>query len=318
MQHGTRVWGGWLRAGMIGAVAAMVVGGPAPHKAEANVPPEGEGPLASDVLGDLQLYYVQEGDTMLDIAMRYRIGYVELLAANPDVDPWLLPKGSVLVLPEKHLLPKDAGPGIMVNLGDLRVYYFPPDGGAPQSWPISVGREAYETPIGIERVTELTKNPTWIPTKSYHADNPGTPYSFPPGPDNPLGDYRIRVGWDGYAIHGTNKPEGLGRRVSRGCVRMYPADVEQFFQMLKVGVPVAITDQPVKFGWIDNELYMEVHPFGDEIDQIEFREPIQKQEIANLDEQVFEAAGKEIGRVDWAAVYRTVDERRGIPVRVTR
>ncbi len=270
------------------------------------------------LIGDLGLHYVRPGETFIDIIMGYGLGYVELRAANPNVDPWLPGDDAMLVLPTQHIVPKDAGPGILVNLGDLRIYYFPPEGGEIQSWPISTGREAYETPLGIETVTEKTENPTWVPTKNHRAEDPTVPAYVKPGPDNPLGSHRIRVGWDGYAIHGTNKPEGIGRRVSRGCVRLYPAHIQELFDIVKVGTPVAITNQPVKLGWLDGELYIEVHPFGDEIDQIEFSEPVERQDIEGLDEMVFEAAGRHVRRVNWNAVYAAATERRGIPVQITR
>ncbi len=274
-------------------------------------------PQTTGMVGSLSIHYVRPGDTMLDIAMRYRIGYVELRAANPDVDPWLPIEDTVLLLPEQHILPKDAGPGLLVNLGDLRLYFFPPDGGAPQSWPISTGREAYETPLGLQTVTEKTVNPTWVPTANHRSEDPTVPAYVPPGPDNPLGNRRIRVGWNGYAIHGTNKPEGIGRRVSRGCVRMYPTDVEEVFELVRVGMPVTITNQPVKLGWRDDNLYMEVHPFGDQADQVEYGDEVLPQPIGNVDDLVFDAAGVDIGRVNWDTVRAAVAERRGVPIRIT-
>ncbi len=271
-----------------------------------------------NMVGELSLHFVVEGETLLDVAMQYGLGFVELRSANPNVNAWAPEAGTPLVLPTQHILPVRAESGILVNTGDLRLYYFPADGGPVQTWPISTGREAYETPTGLQRVTELTKNPTWIPTANHRAEDPTVPRSVPPGPENPLGSHRIRVGWNGYAIHGTNRPNGIGRRVSRGCIRMYPEHVEDLFALSKVGMKVSITNQPAKFGWIGNDLYLEVHPSAEEVDLVELGKPLPRHGITNLRDLAFEAAGSQVGRIDWNAVFAAAEERRGIPVRVTR
>ncbi len=286
--------------------------------AQATVLNRSEPPKRFEATGDLGLHYVRNGEALLDIAMAYGLGFVELRAANPNIDPWLIKEGTAVILPTQQLLPQTAEPGILVNLGDLRLYYFPAKGGPVLSWPISTGREAYETPLGLQKVTEKTKNPTWIPTKAHRAEDPTVPAAVRPGPDNPLGKYRVRVGWNGYAIHGTNKPEGIGRRVSRGCIRMYPSDIEELFGLSKVGMKVTITNQPVKFGWIGNDLFIQVHPNEAEIDRLEDGLAMGEHTYDNLADLTFQAAGKQVGRVNWHAVYTAADERRGLPVRITR
>ncbi len=271
-----------------------------------------------EAVGELGLHYAGQQDTLLDIAMTYGLGFVELRAANPNLDPWLIDPGTPVILPTQHLLPHRAEWGILVNLGDLRLYYFPKNGGPVRSWPISTGREAYETPVGLQKVTELTRNPTWIPTKTHRSEDPTVPARVPPGPENPLGKFRVRVGWNGYAIHGTNKPEGIGRRVSRGCVRMYPAHIEALFELAKVGMPVAITRQPVKFGWIGDDLYVQAHPSEEEVDLLEQGKSMGAHTFENLSELAFQAAGRDIGRLNWNALRTAAEQRRGVPVRVTK
>ncbi len=271
-----------------------------------------------EATGELGLHYAKRGEALLDVAMQYGLGFVELRAANPEVDPWLMKEGTPIILPTQHLLPERAEWGILVNRGDLRLYYFPKKGGPVRSWPISTGREEYETPLGLQHVTELTRNPTWIPTAAHRKDDPTVPRRVPPGPENPLGKFRVRVGWNGYAIHGTNKPEGIGRRVSRGCIRMYPEHIEELFELAKVGMPVAISHQPVKFGWIGNELYVQIHPNKEEVDRLEDGKLMGAHQLNNLSELAFKAAGRQVGRVNWHALFTAADQRRGLPVRITK
>ncbi|MGF1457195.1 MAG: L,D-transpeptidase family protein [Alphaproteobacteria bacterium] len=271
-----------------------------------------------EATGELGLHYTKRGEALLDVAMNYGLGFVELRAANPEIDPWLIPEGTPIILPMQHLLPDRAEWGILVNRGDLRLYFFPKGNGPVRSWPISTGREEYETPLGLQHVTQLTRNPTWIPTATHRSEDPTVPSRVPPGPDNPLGKFRVRVGWDGYAIHGTNKPEGIGRRVSRGCIRMYPVHIEELFDLAKVGMPVAISHQPVKFGWIGDELYVQVHPSAEEIDRLESGQKMGPHKLDTLSELAFKAAGREVGRVNWHALFTAADQRRGLPVRITK
>jgi L,D-transpeptidase ErfK/SrfK len=269
------------------------------------------------VIGELVRHRVREGEILHDIARHYDVGFIELRAANPGVDAWAPREGQELLIPSAHLLPYDAGHRVVVNVGEMRLYFFGPEPGRVRSWPIGVGREAHQTPLGVIDVTELRPNPTWYPTPGQRADSPELPAAVPPGPNNPLGAYAIRVGWDGYNIHGTNKPESVGRLRSRGCIRLYPEDIETLFGLVKIGDSVRIADEPAKFGWIDNELYMEVSASGPQAAEIEMGRPVPDEPIEELETYVAYAAGPHMRRVDWGRVRTLVRERRGVPYQIT-
>ncbi len=280
-------------------------------------PALGATPGRAEVIGETGRHVVRAGETLQEIARARDVGFVELRAANPGVDPWIPRAGLELLIPSAHLLPYDANHRIVVNIADMRLYFFERDGSGVRSWPVGIGRQAHETPLGVLAVTEKRVAPTWRPTAEFLADSPGFPVEVPPGPDNPLGDYAIRVGWDGVNIHGTNKPDGIGRRLSRGCIRLYPEDIEELFPLVVVGDAVRITDEPAKLGWIEGELFMEVHPTGPEADEIETGRPIDPEPLPYLDSYVALAAGPHLHRVDWGRVRSLERERRGVPERIT-
>lgn len=275
---------------------------------------------ADDIVGGLNRHLVvdMEEEDFVDIARRYDLGYVELVAANPWADPWLPDAGEEILLPTAHILPAVPRKGIVINLSSLRLYYFPPGGGPPRTWPIGIGRDGFGTPLGKTRIVRKRRNPTWTPTATMRRENPKLPAVVPPGPDNPLGRFALDLAWPAYLIHGTNKPPGVGRRVSHGCIRMYPEDIKELFALARVGTPVTVIDEPVKIGWHKGEMYLEVHVTKDQIDQIEARGTFDPRPLPGLRQRVLVAAGAEAGRVDWEAVERAAAERRGYPIRVTR
>ncbi len=270
-----------------------------------------------DLIGEMQTIRLGKGDTLLDVARRFDLGYVDIRAANPTIDPWLPGTASVLV-PTRYVLPAAPRRGIVINLAELRLYYFPARSGPVQAFPIGIGSSGIETPVGGTEVVRKATNPTWYPPPSIRAENPELPESVPPGPDNPMGDYALYLGWKGYAVHGTNKPWGVGRRVSHGCIRLYPEDIARLFPQIAVGTPVTVVDQPAKLGWHAGELYLEVHPTQTQADQIEAGEPMTALPILDLAGLVAKAAGAAVDRVDWAAVETAEVERTGMPVRITR
>lgn len=270
-----------------------------------------------DVVGRIERHTVREGDTLHDLARAYDVGFIELRAANPGVDAWSPEPGAQLLIPAAHLLPFDAGHRMVVNRGDMRLYCFGPEPRTVRSYPVGVGRQAHQTPLGVIHVTEKRPQPTWWPTPSMRAEDPELPVSVPPGPDNPLGDHALRVGWDGYAIHGTNKPDGIGRFVSRGCIRLYPEDIEELFGIAEVGDAVRIADEPAKFGWIDGELYMEVHATPEQAAEIEMGRPFEPEPLDHLEHHVAYAAGPDYFRIDWNRVRTLERERRGVPAQIT-
>lgn len=271
---------------------------------------------ADDVIGTLETYVTREEDTLLDVARDHDLGYVEIRAANPGIDPWLPGEGTVLTLPTRHILPDAPRRGIVVNLPELRLYYYPAKG-APRSFPIGIGGEGKETPVGHTRIAAKRIHPAWVPTKSEHEEDPDLPASIPPGPDNPMGDYALYLGWKGYAVHGTNRPYSIGRRDSHGCIRLYPDDIKWLYGEVAGGTTVAVVNQPAKAGWSDGELYLEVHPTQEDADALEAEGAPRSTAAIEADDLVIKAAGAEAARLDWHEIHEAERRRDGLPVRVT-
>jgi L,D-transpeptidase ErfK/SrfK len=273
-----------------------------------------------DIIGEIRTMTTVYEDTMLDIARNNGLGFTELMAVNPGVDPWIPGEGVRVLLPTAHILPDAPRRGVVVNIAELRLYYYPPGGGPVVSVPIGVGRDGFTTPFGTTKVTRKAVRPTWYPTPNTRADRPELPAAVPAGPDNPLGEYALYLGWPAYLIHGTNQPYGVGRRVSRGCIRLYPEDIERLFKMVPEGTPVTVLSQPVKLGWRGGNLFIEVNPSLAQVDQIEekgFAEPDPVRELADPD-RILAVAGDEIWRLDWIAINQALEQRQGIPIRITR
>lgn len=222
----------------------------------------------SDVVGELQVIRARYEDTFLDIARAYDVGYDELIDANPGVDPWLPGAGTRIVLPTQFVLPDAPREGIVLNLAAKRLFYYPKPkpGELPQvvTHPVGIGREGWATPLGTTKVVAKTRDPVWVVPPSIRREHAEAgdplPARVPAGPDNPLGRYALRLGLPSYLIHGTNKPGGIGMRVSHGCIQLFPEDIEALFAEVPVGTPVRIVNQPRLLGWRGDNLYLEVHP----------------------------------------------------------
>lgn len=223
-----------------------------------------------DVVGVMEETLVGPQDTLLDIARRYNVGYEEIRLANPSLDPWLPGIDKPVIVPARYVLPQAPRKGMVLNLAEMRVYYYPkPKAGERPTvitHPVSIGRVDWKTPLGVTTISTKTHLPSWYPPESIRAEHAAKddplPKVVPPGPDNPLGEHALRLGIPGYLIHGTNKPFGIGMRVSHGCVRMYPEDIASLFDTVPVGTRVNIIDQPIKAGWDNGVLYLEAHPAG--------------------------------------------------------
>lgn len=270
-----------------------------------------------DVIGAVASYRVTAADRFIDVSTLFHVGYVELLAANPGVNPWIPGAGTLITLPAQHVLPDTPREGIVLNLAELRLYFFPPDGSAVQSYSIGIGQTGWDTPLGETTVTWKRSNPPWTPPASIRAERPELPDVVPPGPDNPLGSHAMYMGWPAYLIHGTNMPAGVGRRVSHGCIRMFPGDIAILYPQVRNGTKVMVVDQPVKVGWHRGELYLEVHPTAKQHDNVEYREPLTPDPLPMLMSRVLAAAGEEIERVDIRLVYQAAKDRTGVPLRIT-
>jgi L,D-transpeptidase ErfK/SrfK len=221
-----------------------------------------------DAVGQLQVIRAKYEDTFVDIARTYGLGYGELVAANPGVDPWLPGEGTVILLPTRFLLPNAAREGIVLNIAVKRLFYFPEvsegEEHVVETYPIGIGREGWATPTGDTSVISKARNPVWFVPSSVRKEHAKRgdplPKQMPPGPGNPLGAYALGLGIPGYLIHGTNKPAGVGMRVSHGCVRLFPEHIERLYARVEKGVRVQIVNQPYLLGWQDDELMMEAHP----------------------------------------------------------
>lgn len=222
----------------------------------------------SDLIGHTSIISAKEEDTFVKLARRFNIGYEELVIANPTIDPWLPGEGSQVVIPSQYILPKYKREGLILNLAEMRLYYFPKSASGKakyvHTYPISVGRTGWDTPHSVTKIIGMSKNPTWYPPasirKEHEEKNDPLPASVPPGPENPLGKFALRLGLSGYLIHGTNEPRGIGMRVTHGCIRLHPNDIEDLFNRVRVNMPVAIVNQPYKLAWLNNQLYVEMHP----------------------------------------------------------
>ncbi len=220
------------------------------------------------VVGMPQIVMTREEDTLADIARAYGLGYDELLQANPGVDPWLPGAGTPVLLPTQFVIPAGPREGIVLNIASKRLFYFPqvPEG-QPQvvkTYPIGIGRVGWETPLGTTTVVAKATDPTWyVPAsiRQEHAElGDPLPAVVPPGPDNPLGSHVLQLEMPGYLIHGTNQPYGVGMRVSHGCVRLYPENIELLYELVELGEPVRIINEPYLLGRFDGEIYFEGHP----------------------------------------------------------
>lgn len=270
-----------------------------------------------DYFGETIIHKAVFEDTLIHLARHNKLGFVELRAANPTLDPWIPGAGARIVLPKQHLLPDAPRDGIVINLAEMRIFYFKDEGEEPITFPISIGREGLQTPTGSTSIVRKKAGPTWRPTPRMKEEDPSLPDVVPPGPDNPLGTHALYLGWPQYAIHGTNKPYGIGRRVSSGCIRMYPENIKEFFPMVPVGTKVTVVDQPVKVGWIDGDLYIEVSPTQEQSVKIEHDGLLETYEIQSEDmKRIRDKAGEYKDLIDWKAVRAAVKDHKGYPVMI--
>jgi len=238
------------------------------------------GSPGQSVIGEPQIVFTREENTFSDLAREYGLGYDELVDANPDVDPWLPGEGTLVVLPTQFVLPDVPHEGIILNIASKRLFYFPPvEEGQPQTvltYPIGIGRVGWQTPLGSSAVISKARDPSWyVPTsvrREHEELGDPLPSVVPPGPDNPLGTRVLKLDIPGYLIHGTNQPYGVGMRVSHGCVRLYPENIELLYDLVAVGESVHIINEPYLAGMKDGQLYFESHtPLEDDEVTIENR-----------------------------------------------
>ncbi len=256
------------------------------------------------VVGTNQTYTIRANDSLIDLAFHAGIGYESLVNANPGVDPWLPGKGHSVLLPYEAIFPMKPAPGIFINIPEFRLYYVWREGAQlrVRIYPLGIGREGWETPVGNFSIISKQRNPTWVAPESIRKERPDRPAVIPPGPDNPLGGYWLGLSIPGYGIHGTNRPLGVGRRVSHGCMRLYPQDIDDLFARVEVKTPVTMVYKPVKVGVRDHRLWAEIHPDRREQPGNAVNEILRMKALLEWE-----------GKIDWPRVWREMEKKSGIP-----
>lgn len=289
-------------------------------------------PKTTGVVGELQVTFARYEDTLPDIARRFNLGFDELVNANPGVDPWLPGEGTRIVLPTQFVLPDAPFEGVVVNLAALRMFYFPKAAKGEQrvvtTYPIGIGKVGWATPAGSTKIVSKRKDPYWTPPasvrKEHAAEGDPLPARVPPGPDNPLGNRAMNLGWPSYLIHGTNKPAGVGLRASHGCIRMYPEDVAVLFDEVAVGTRVTVVNQPIVYRSQGDSLFVQAYPPHEELLEAQSKKKGTKPTEAHthLDDalaaKMRKRAEPDAGAIDWTVTEQVVSEGRGVAVPVSR
>jgi len=303
----------------------------------------------SDLVGEIRWATARQEDTLIDIAHALSVGQDEIVMANPTVDRWLPKAGTRVLIPRRFLLPDAPRAGIVVNVPEMRLYYYPAKFTTKKvtvvpkakvkgktaatkqevltvaspateviTYPVSIGRMDWRTPLGATRVVQKVKDPVWIPPETikreHAADGDILPDVVPAGPNNPLGAFAMKLGVAGYLIHGTgvDKADGIGMRVTHGCIRMYPEDIARLFPIVNVNTPVHLVNQPIKLGWQGGALYMEVQQPLDE----------DRMEYGQLLSMAMDLIRRKIAdrpvMLDGGAIQAALRQPSGIPVAISR
>jgi len=272
-------------------------------------------PKEGDIIGELQMTTVRRGESLGEIGRRYDIGVYEMIEANPNVDPWKPIAGTIVVVPTQFILPRGSKQGIILNLAEMRLYYFHPDKPLVTTHPVGIGKKGWSTPlIGETKILSKKKDPTWTPPSSIRREHAARgdilPVIVTAGPENPLGRYAFYLGMQGsILIHGTNRPGGIGVRGTHGCIRLYPEDIASLYHSVPVGTLVRIVHEPYKVGWHQNHLYLEAHQ--------PLTEPryLGSDSTDNLSKTIERAiAGSHL--VNWSSATMAAKTQNGYPVRI--
>jgi L,D-transpeptidase ErfK/SrfK len=288
-------------------LVSLLGGSPTVFAAAYTLPENGD-----SVVGAVTSLRLVHEDTLAAVAQKYGIGFQELIDANPDVDPWLPGEGTVIKMPTQYILPDAPRSGLVINIAEYRLYFYPPDSNRVITYPVGIGRTDFPTPLIETRVTGRIENPSWTPTAAAREEHAAAGDILPPvvpaGPDNPLGNLAIQLAEPGYFIHGTNKPFGVGQMVSHGCIRLYDPHIATLAEMIPNGFPVYIVNQPFKVGWRGDRLYVESHR------DLYSDDAFSDEEKAQMLELVESAAQRNLATVDRQLVEVVLQGPTGVPV----
>lgn len=281
-----------------------------------NLPSKPSDTVVAEYPNEIAVTRAEHDETLLDVARRFSLGQVEVVRLNQELDRWLVKKDQVVTLPNKRILPDTPHNGIVLNIAEYRMYYYPGNGKV-YSFAHGVGRQDWKTPLGRTTVQKKVKDPVWRPPESIRREHAAMgdflPEVVPAGIHNPLGLYALYLNLPGdYRIHGTDvdKIYGIGMQITHGCVRMYPEDIEQLFQMVDVGTTVHIVKQPIKVGWLNNVLYVEAHP------DLEGEETTLEQRLATTLALIQKANNYELPEFDQTALKQALEKQTGNPTAV--
>jgi L,D-transpeptidase ErfK/SrfK len=255
--------------------------------------------LHDGIIGSNRTYEIKPNDSLIELARQFGLGYNEIVGANPGVDPILPEPGTEAIIPAQWIVPDiPRREGIVINISEMRLYYFPPR--HPDrvfTYPIGIGDDGWETPAGTFRIIEKIVNPAWHVPKSIQRQRPGLPVLVPAGPDNPLGSHALRLSNRNVLIHGTDRPFGIGRKVSHGCIHLYPEDIPKLFKQTRIGTKVTIVYQPVKVAVVDGRVLVEVHGNpGEDLNRTVYDSIVQKGLVEKVDiEKLAVVASENIG-----------------------
>ena len=282
------------------------------------------------IIGKIDSAVVGRDNTLLDVAREFGFGYQDLKLLNPTIDTWMPNDGELVQLPSRFILPNAARKGIVLNIPEMRLYFYPPHKkGEPDkviTYPLGIGRQGWDTPYKQTHIIGKKKHPDWRPPESIRQEHEDAGDPLPEvvkaGPDNPLGEHALRLGLPAYLIHGTNKPWGIGMRVSHGCIRLYPEDIAELFEKVKVGTAVNIINNPYKIGEEDGVLYLEAHPplipaVKDEYgDIIETTDKNSGENFTQVVEMIVDSTEENKYIIDWGMAKIVSEETKGIPVAI--
>lgn len=270
-------------------------------------------PDNSDIVGKLQITKVPVGKSLGEIGRQFDIGVYEMIEANPNLNPWAPQPGATVIIPTEFILPPGKHQGIIINLAEMRIYYFHPNSNLVTTHPIGIGSRGRNTPLGCGHVIEKRELPYWLPPDSIRKEHlkngDPLPRIVPPGPDNPLGEYAMRLSIPNYLIHGTNRPGGIGVRSTNGCIRLFPEDIATLYPQIPLGTPVRIIHAPYKFGHRGYNIFLEAHqPLSDHYHAQENK--------LGLLKQALEASSLEGYPINWSNAEQSVAQPKGYPVLV--